>query len=116
MSDAWTAVRGHPARFLASAWPWRSLAYLATTVPVGLAWLTVLAVVVAVGAATVVLIAGLLVLAGIPVLVRLAAADERRRIRLIYPGRPARQSPALRDPQRGGRASWPRRRASLPHR
>lgn len=113
MSDAWTAVRGHPARFLASAWPWRSLAYLASTVPVGLAWLTVLAVVVAVGAATVVLIAGLLVLAGIPVLVHLAAAGERRRLRLIYPGRPAHQPPAPRDPAHP-RAFWPHRRASWP--
>lgn len=106
MSDAWTAVRGHPARFLASVWPWRSLAYLATTVPVGLAWLIVLLVVVAVGAATVVLIAGLLVLAGIPVLVHLAAAGERRRLRLIYPGLPVHQPPAARDPARR-RASWP---------
>ncbi|MDG4832506.1 sensor domain-containing protein [Solwaraspora sp. WMMD1047] len=106
MSDAWTAVRGHPARFLASVWPWRSLAYLATTVPIGLAWLTVLVVVFAVGAATVVLVAGLLVLAGMPVLVRLAAAGEWRRIRLVFPGRPVPQPTALRDPGRG-RASWP---------
>ncbi|MFV2022922.1 histidine kinase [Micromonospora sp. LOL_023] len=113
MSDAWTAVRGHPARFLASVWPWRSLAYLVTTVPIGLAWLTVLAVVVAVGAATVVLIAGLLVLiagllvlAGMPVLVHLAAAGERRRLRLIHPGRPVHQPPALRGPAHR-RASWP---------
>lgn len=116
MSDAWTAVRGHPVRFLASAWPWRSLAYLATTVPIGLAWLTVLAVVVAVGAATVVVIAGLLVLAGIPVLVHLAAAGERRRIRLIYPGRPVLQPPVPRHPERGGRASWPHPGAFWPHR
>jgi len=113
VSDAWTAVRGHPARFLASAWPWRSLAYLTSTVPVGLAWLIVLLVVVSVGAATVVLIAGLLVLAGVPVLVHLAAAGERRRLRLIYPGRPARQPPAPRDPAHR-RAFWPRRRASWP--
>ncbi|WP_326554739.1 sensor histidine kinase [Micromonospora sp. NBC_01813] len=106
MSDAWTAVRGRPARFLASVWPWRSLAYLVTTVPIGLAWLTVLLVVVAVGVATVVVIAGLLVLAGIPVLVHLAAAGERRRLRLIYPGRPVHQPPVLGGPGHG-RASWP---------
>jgi signal transduction histidine kinase len=106
MRDAWVAVRGHPARFLASVWPWRSLAYLATTVPIGLAWLIVLLVVFAVGAATVVVVAGVLVLAGIPVLAHLAAAGERRRIRLVFPGRPENQPPALRDPE-DRRASWP---------
>jgi len=106
MSDAWTAVRGHPARFLASVWPWRALAYLATTVPIGLAWLIVLLVVFAVGVATVVVVAGLLVLAGIPVLAHLAAAGERRRIRLVFPGRPVNQPPAPRGPGHA-RASWP---------
>ena len=58
--------------------------------------------VLAVGVATIVVVAGLLVLAGIPMLAHLAAAGERRRLRLIFPGRPA----ALRDPEHG-RASWP---------
>jgi signal transduction histidine kinase len=106
MPDAWTAVRGHPARFLASVWPWRSLAYLATTVPIGLAWLIVLAVVFAVGVATVVVVAGVLVLAGLPVLAHLAAAGERRRIRLVFPGRPENRPHALLAPEHR-RASWP---------
>jgi signal transduction histidine kinase len=106
MSDAWTAVRGRPARFLASVWPWRSLAYVASTVPIGLAWLILLLVVLAVGVATVVVVAGLFVLACIPVLAHLAAAGERRRLRLIFPGRPVNQPRALRDPEHG-RASWP---------
>ncbi|WP_328474485.1 histidine kinase [Actinoplanes sp. NBC_00393] len=101
--DAWTAVRGRPTRFLLSAWPWRALAYVASTVPIGLAWLILLLVMLAVGGATVIVVAGLFVLAGIPVLARLAAASERRRLRLIFPGRPAHQPP---DPQ-PGRVSWP---------
>ena len=31
MADAWSALRGHPARFLGSSWPWRALAYLVTS-------------------------------------------------------------------------------------
>ena len=41
MADAWTALRGHPARFLGSRWPWRSLAYLVTSVFVGVPFLVV---------------------------------------------------------------------------
>jgi hypothetical protein len=88
MSDAWAAVRGRPVRFLASAWPWRSLAYVSSTVPIGLAWLILLLVVVGVGVATIVVVAGLFVLAGLPTLTRLAAAGERRRLRLIFRGQP----------------------------
>jgi signal transduction histidine kinase len=106
MSDAWTAVRGRPARFLASSWPWRSLAYVGSTVPIGLAWLIVLLVVFGVGVATIVVVAGLFVLAGLPTLARHAAAGERRRLRLMFPGRPVVRPPAQRDPAQG-RGSWP---------
>jgi signal transduction histidine kinase len=106
MSDAWTAVRGRPARFLASAWPWRSLAYVGSTVPIGLAWLILLVVVLGVGVATVVVVAGLFVLAGVPTLAHRAAAGERRRLRLIFPERPAVRRHALHDPAQG-RVSWP---------
>jgi signal transduction histidine kinase len=84
--DAWTAVRGRPARFLTSAWPWRALAYVSSTLPLGLAWLIVLVAVLGVGVATIVVVAGLLVFAGIPTLARIAARGELRRTRLIYPG------------------------------
>ncbi|MGW3892284.1 histidine kinase [Micromonospora chokoriensis] len=106
MNDAWTAVRGRPTRFLASVWPWRSLAYVATTVPVGLGWLILLLVVLTVGVATIVVVAGLFVLAGLPTLAHLAAVGERRRLRLIFPGRPVSRLPAPRDPEHG-RVSWP---------
>ncbi len=36
MADAWSALRGGPARFLRSSWPWRSLAYLLTSLLVGI--------------------------------------------------------------------------------
>jgi signal transduction histidine kinase len=41
MADAWSALRGHPARFLASSWPWRALAYLVTSVVIGIPVLVV---------------------------------------------------------------------------
>ncbi|MEV4764327.1 histidine kinase [Micromonospora chokoriensis] len=106
MSDAWTAVRGRPTRFLASVWPWRSLAYVATTVPIGLGWLILLLVVLTVGVATIVVVAGLFVLAGLPTLAHLAAAGERRRLGLIFPGRPVSRLPAPRDREHG-RVAWP---------
>ncbi|MEU8218321.1 sensor histidine kinase [Micromonospora taraxaci] len=108
MDDAWTAVRGRPTRFLASVWPWRSLAYVATTVPIGLGWLILLLVVLTVGVATIVVVAGLFVLAGLPTLAHLAAAGERRRLRLIFPGRLVSRLPAPRDPEHG-RVAWPER-------
>ncbi|MCG5453357.1 sensor histidine kinase [Micromonospora hortensis] len=106
MDDAWTAVRGRPTRFLASVWPWRSLAYVATTVPIGLGWLILLFVVLTVGVATIVVVAGLFVLAGLPTLAHLAAAGERRRLRLIFPGLPVSRLPAPRDREHG-RVAWP---------
>ncbi|MEU1590582.1 histidine kinase [Micromonospora sp. NPDC005710] len=106
MSDAWTAVRGRPTRFLASVWPWRSLTYVATTVPIGLGWLILLLMVLTVGVATIVVVAGLFVLAGLPTLAHLAAAGERRRLRLIFPGRPVSRLPAPRDREHG-RVAWP---------
>lgn len=99
-------MRGRPTRFLASVWPWRSLAYVASTVPIGLGWLILLLVVLTVGVATIVVIAGLFVLAGLPTLAHLAAAGERHRLRLIFPGRPVSRLPAPRDRDHG-RVAWP---------
>ncbi|GAA2628633.1 sensor histidine kinase [Paractinoplanes durhamensis] len=101
MSDAWTAVRGRPTRFLASAWPWRSLAYVGSTVPVGVAWLILLLVVLGVGVATIVVVAGLFVLAGVPRLARRAASGERRRLRLMFPERPANRPGRVSGPEIG---------------
>ena len=42
MADAWSALRGHPTRFLGSSWPWRALAYLVTALLVGIPIVVVL--------------------------------------------------------------------------
>ena len=93
--DAWTAVRGRPGRFLASRWPWRSLGYLVSTVPLGIGVLGVLATVVGVGLLTVVIVAGLVILAGVPRFAGAIARLERRRLRLV-----------LGDPAGGSAGRW----------
>ncbi len=92
--DAWSAVRGRPSRFLRSAWPWRSVLYVATTVPVGIAVLVVLFLVVGTGLLTVVLVVGVLILARVPVIARVVAGGARRRLGLV------------RRPTRGDRVPW----------
>jgi signal transduction histidine kinase len=81
--DAWTAVRGSPWRFLGSAWPWRSLLYLLTSVPLGIATLLVLALGLLVGVATLVVVVGAVVLAGLPVIAAAIGVLERRRLGLV---------------------------------
>ena len=107
-TDAWTAVRGRPDRFLLSAWPWRSLAYVLTSVPMGVATAVVLATALLVGALTLVVVVGLAVLAGIPLLTGLLGVVERRRLALVRPG-PAGGT-SLVERLRAGRrvpVSWP---------
>ncbi len=70
-------------RFLLTSWPWRSLGYLASTVPVGGAALLALGLVTGIGALTAVALVGIpllvmAVLAGIPI-----GSIERHRIRLL---------------------------------
>ncbi|MFJ3404924.1 sensor domain-containing protein [Promicromonospora sp. NPDC090134] len=81
--DVWTALRGRPWRFLGSSWPWRALAYLVSTVPVGLAVATALFVTVGVGVLTAVLVVGVLVLAALPLIASVVAGVERRRVQLL---------------------------------
>jgi signal transduction histidine kinase len=107
-TEAWAAVRGHPGRFLLSAWPWRSLAYVLTSVPIGLVTLIVLGFTLMIGAATLVVVVGLAVLAGIPLLTGLLGVLERRRLALVRPQPAAGLS--LRERLRAGRrvpVSWP---------
>jgi signal transduction histidine kinase len=101
--DAWTAVRGRPWRFLSSSWPWRSVAYLATTVPVGLAVLAALFIVLGVGLLTLVVVVGLLVLAGVPRIATVIADLERRRLGLVLPGAIQPRSGTLREQVRARR-------------
>ncbi|MFE3459599.1 sensor histidine kinase [Nocardiopsis aegyptia] len=64
--DFWRAAARRPFLVLVSAWPWRSLAYLATSLPVAVVWAL--------------LCWPLLLLSGLPL-----GAVERRRLRLMAP-------------------------------
>ncbi|HET9422610.1 MAG TPA: sensor domain-containing protein [Nocardioides sp.] len=106
--DAWTAVRGSPWPFLRSAWPWRSFAYLLTSIPLGLATLLVLALGLVVGVATLVVVVGAVVLAGLPVIASAIGVVERRRLGLVRQGAP--NGVTFRERLRAGRrlpVSWP---------
>jgi hypothetical protein len=91
--DAWTALRGRPWRFLGSAWPWRSAAYLVTSVPLGLLVVVVLGTGLLLGVLTLVVVVGVAVLAGLPVLIGVLGAVERRRLALVQPPPAAVMSP-----------------------
>ena len=106
--DAWTSLRAKPWRYLGSRWPWGALAYLLSTVPIGIAMLVVLALALVVGAATLVVVVGLVVLAAIPVLAGVLGVVERSRLRLVQ-GAPA-SGMTLRERLGAGRrlaVSWP---------
>ncbi len=94
-------------RFLLTAWPWRSAAYLLSSLPVGVATLAVLLVFGTVGSALLVVVIGVLVLAavvfvGIPV-----GGIERRRLRLVD-DEPVRNPHVV--PVRAGLRAWIRTR------
>jgi Putative sensor len=96
-ASVWQVIAGRPGRFLLSLWPWRSLAYLCSTVIVaGRVWLA---------AVPAVLFPPLWLLYGLPV-----GAAERVRLGLVD-GAPAR-SPHLPRPRGPGR--WLRRRLREP--
>src|SRR5688500_2072653 len=101
--DAWASVRGHPGRFLTSSWPWRSLAYLVSTVPMGIVCLLVLALQVAIGLLTAVVVVGLVVLAGVPRVATAVAVLERRRAHLVQPGAAGGTETSLRERLRAAR-------------
>jgi signal transduction histidine kinase len=106
--DAWGALRDRPWRFLGSAWPWRSLAYLLTSVPIALVTLVVLSCTLFIGAATLVLVVGVVVLASVPLLTGLLGVVERRRLALVQGGAPTGLT--LRERLAAGRrlpTSWP---------
>lgn len=108
-SDAWSAVRGKPWRFLVSAWPWRSLAYLVSSVPVGIGVLLVLAAVIGLGLLTAVIVAGLLLLASVPLVTTVIAEIERARLRLVLAQASGSPHPRLRERLRTWRTlpvSW----------
>ncbi|MEU3454922.1 sensor domain-containing protein [Micromonospora sp. NPDC006766] len=108
-ADAWSAVRGRPWRFLISAWPWRSLIYLVSTVPLGIGVLLVLAAVIGLGVLTAVIVVGLLLLASVPLVTTVIAEIERARLRLVLPQPSGGEHPTLRERLRTWRTvpvSW----------
>ena len=107
-ADAWSALRDRPERFLTTSWPWRSLAYLVTSVLVGLPTLLVLFFTLLIGGLTVVLVVGVVVLGSVPVLTGLVGVLERHRLALVQGG--PRATTTLRERLRAGRqlpVSWP---------
>lgn len=106
--DAWSALRGGPVGFLRSRWPWRSLAYLLTSLLVGIPALVVLLLTVLVGAVTLVVVVGVVVLGAVPVLAGLLGVVERRRLALVQSRPPSGLT--WRERWRAGRrlpVSWP---------
>lgn len=105
--DAWAALRARPWVYLGSRWPWGALAYLLTTVPIGLVTLVVLGVTLFLGVATLVVVVGVVVLATVPVLAGGLGVVERARLRLVQDSAPSGMG--LRERLRAGRrlpTSW----------
>lgn len=92
-ATAWRALTGNPIGLLRSSWPLRSLAYLLTSLPVGLAWLAAVSTLftaagvagnTAAGAGGAFL-AVLALLAALPLSAMPLAVVERRRLRWVDP-------------------------------
>ncbi|RSM98142.1 sensor histidine kinase [Nonomuraea sp. WAC 01424] len=77
----WQAITGNPLRFLGSSWPWRTLAYLATSLPGGGAAVAVTVF----GRQTALVVAMITLLVVVAVLSGPIASLERWRLRLIDP-------------------------------
>ena len=101
--SAWQAVTTRPGRFLRSAWPWRSLAYLLTGAVLGPVTLAGLAVLITVGTVLIVVGVGLFTLPALVLSGTVVARIERGRLRLVE------TEPAAdphRRPERSGRWAW----------
>jgi signal transduction histidine kinase len=83
VKSVWVALASR--RYLVSSWPWRSYAYLLSSVPVGAVTITVLAGAVGVSAVLSPLIVGVLMLTAFPLLGMLIGVVERWRVRLMLP-------------------------------
>jgi signal transduction histidine kinase len=107
--NPWSMMGGSPRRFLSSAWPLRSLAYLLTGSVIGLACLLVVSVLVIGGILLAPVLVGAVLLVCLVLLGLPMAALERRRLRLVSP------VPAFgyhRVPDKPGLAPWLRVRLS----
>lgn len=81
---AWTALASR--RYLVSSWPWRSYAYLLSSVPVSLLTIFVLIVSALLSVALSPVLIGIVMLTALPLLGVLIGGIERRRARLMIPG------------------------------
>lgn len=87
-----SVLTGHPLRFLTSAWPWRSLAYLTSAVVLGVLAMVALFAVLFAGVLTAPLVVGVYILANLPTLGGWLGTLERRRLAMM--GRSAAPAPA----------------------
>ncbi|MCO5992587.1 sensor histidine kinase [Actinoallomurus rhizosphaericola] len=87
-TTVWRAMARSPLRFVLSSWPWRALAYLVTGAPIGLFWLALILALLLLGLLLTPVVAGVALLAFVPILAVALAAIERRRLRWLDP-RPA---------------------------
>jgi signal transduction histidine kinase len=101
--NAWHAISDRPLGFLASSWPWRSVAYLLSGVLLGAATLATLFLLVVGGALTVIVLVGLLPLLGFALSGIVVGRFERWRTRLV--DRDPMPDPHRR-PARPGLRSW----------
>jgi signal transduction histidine kinase len=80
---AWQAIAQRPLRFLTSAWPWRSLLYLASGVILGAAFGAALLSLAAAGVLLLMVAVGVVVILGVGLAGILFARFERWRLRLV---------------------------------
>jgi len=82
-NTAWTALSSK--RFLISSWPWRSYAYLLSSVPVGLLTITLLIGAAALCALLSPILIGILMMSAFPLIGAAIGVLERWRVRLMIP-------------------------------
>ncbi|GAB2604913.1 sensor histidine kinase [Streptomyces capparidis] len=80
---AWQALAQHPLRFLASAWPWRALAYLLSGVLFGAVAMVVVLTLAVAGLVSLVVAVGAVLLLAVALSGIVVARVERRRLRLV---------------------------------
>jgi signal transduction histidine kinase len=83
-NTAWTALTSR--RYLVSSWPWRSYAYLLSSVPVGVLTIAVLIASAAVSAVFSLILIGIAMMTAFPLYGVVIGAVERWRGRLVVPG------------------------------
>ena len=109
--NAWQAVSERPLGFLASSWPWRSVAYLISGVLLGAATAAILVALVIAGTLGALVLVGLVAFLGVALSGVAVGRLERWRLRLV--DRDPLPDPH-RPPSRAGRFSWVRFRLREP--